>query len=51
MAHRFKNVDIAEVTLVNVNEVLPESIFLQLEFFLPPEGSDRAPTNRQSKRI
>ena len=39
MAHRFKNVDIAAVTLDNVNEVLPESLFLQLEFFLPPEGS------------
>ena len=39
MAHRFKNVDIATVTLDNVNEVLPESLFLQLEFFLPPEGS------------
>lgn len=39
MAHRFSTVDIPSVTVDNVQETLPESIRLQVEMFLPPEGS------------
>lgn len=39
MAHRFKNVNIAEVTIENHTQVLPESIVLQIADFLPPMGS------------
>jgi hypothetical protein len=39
MAHRFKGFEIDDVTLENYQELLPESIYRQLEMFLPPEGS------------
>ena len=39
MAHRFKNVDIAAVTIENHTQVLPESLVLQIADFLPPTGS------------
>jgi hypothetical protein len=39
MAHRFKGFEIEDVTLENYQELLPESIYRQLEMFVPPEGS------------
>ena len=39
MAHRFKSVQIEEVTLENHEELLPESLVRQVEMFLPPSGS------------
>ena len=39
MAHRFRDVDLSAVTVENCEESLPESLFRQLEMFLPPEGS------------
>ena len=39
MAHRFRTVDIATITVENCQEVLPESLALQVEMFLPPSGS------------
>jgi hypothetical protein len=47
MAHRFKAIDIPAVTLENYQEMLPESLALQVEMFLPPEGSFDAPTLRR----
>jgi hypothetical protein len=37
--NRFSNFSIDEVTLENLDELLPESIRLQIEMFLPPSGS------------
>ncbi len=39
MAHRFRTVDIFTITVENCQEVLPESLALQVEMFLPPSGS------------
>lgn len=39
MAHRFKGLEIEDVTLENYRELLPVSISWQLEMFIPPEGS------------
>jgi hypothetical protein len=39
MAHRFKDVNIDQVTVVNHQETLPQSLALQVSMFLPPEGS------------
>ena len=39
MAHRFRGVDISVITLENCLELLPESLALQVEGFMPPEGS------------
>lgn len=39
MAHRFKGFEISDVTVENQGEVLPKSLSLQVEMFLPPEGS------------
>jgi hypothetical protein len=39
MAHRFRTVDIDSVTVANHKEQLTESLTLQVEMFLPPEGS------------
>ena len=39
MAHRFKSVQIEEVTLENHGDLLPESLVRQVEMFLPPSGS------------
>lgn len=39
MSHRFKNLDIDGVTIVNHQDMLPKSLCLQIEDFLPPHGS------------
>jgi hypothetical protein len=39
MAHRFQGLDISSITVENYIEKLPESLALQVSFFLPPEGS------------
>ena len=39
IAHRFINIDITEVTLQNYKETLSESLQLQVEMFIPPDGS------------
>jgi len=39
MSHRFKNLDLNGVTVINYQEVLPASLRLQVENFLPPQGS------------
>lgn len=39
MAHRFKGFEISDVTVENQASVLPKSLALQVEMFLPPEGS------------
>ena len=38
--NRFSNFSIDEVTIENLEDVLPESIRLQVEMFLPPSGYD-----------
>ena len=37
--NRFSNFSINEVTIENSGEILPESLQLQIEMFLPPSGS------------
>jgi hypothetical protein len=39
MAHRFDGIMISALTLENYQELLPESLVLQVRCFLPPEGS------------
>lgn len=39
LAHRFETFLIDEVTIENYQELLPASLALQVECFLPPEGS------------
>jgi len=39
MAHRFKGFEINDVDLENYQDLLPESLALQIEMFLPPGGS------------
>jgi len=39
MAHRFKNINIAEVTIKNYKSLLSESLIKQVETFIPPYGS------------
>jgi hypothetical protein len=39
LAHRFETFDIENVTIKNHKELLPASLCLQVENFLPPEGS------------
>jgi hypothetical protein len=39
LAHRFETFIIDEVTVENHREILPTSLCLQIESFLPPEGS------------
>ena len=39
IAHRFTNIDITEVTIENYKQTLSESLQLQVEMFIPPEGS------------
>lgn len=52
MAHRFKGFEIKDVTLENYRELLPVSIYCQLEMFLPPEGSfDDACLQRYLKNL
>lgn len=38
-SNRFKNLDIFSVTLENAQEILPESLYRQVEDFFPPGGS------------
>ena len=39
MAHRFKEVNIDEITVSNCHIILPESLVKQIDPFLPPHGS------------
>lgn len=39
IAHRFINIDISKVTIQNYKETLSESLSLQVEIFIPPDGS------------
>jgi hypothetical protein len=39
MSHRFTDWSISDVTIQNYGEVLPESLVLQVEIFIPPSGS------------
>lgn len=39
LAHRFETFVIDEVTIDNYQEILPVSLALQVECFMPPEGS------------
>jgi hypothetical protein len=39
MAHRFKGFNIEDIDLENYQDLLPESLALQLSMFVPPEGS------------
>ena len=39
LAHRFETFAIDDVTIDNYQEILPVSLALQVECFLPPEGS------------
>jgi hypothetical protein len=39
LAHRFESFSIEEVTICNYQEILPISLALQVECFMPPEGS------------
>jgi hypothetical protein len=39
MTNRFHNIDLSLVTIENHSQLLPESLALQLEDFLPPFGS------------
>ena len=39
IAHRFTNIDITEVSIKNYKQTLSESLQLQVEMFIPPEGS------------
>ncbi len=39
MSHRFNNIDLDEVTIANHQDVLPKSLCLQVEDFVPPNGS------------
>ena len=39
MTNRFEGVDLSLVTIENYSQLLPESLVLQLEDFLPPFGS------------
>jgi hypothetical protein len=39
MANRFDNIDISKITIKNYAEILPYSLVVQLQDFLPPEGS------------
>ena len=39
MPHRFDNINIDELSIENYDAVLPESLVLQIEPFIPPMGS------------
>jgi len=39
MSYRFQGLDLSLLTLQNYTELLPPSLALQVEMFLPPEGS------------
>lgn len=44
MTYRFKGWNIADVTLSNFRDILPTSLALQVEMFVPPSGSFDTPT-------
>jgi hypothetical protein len=39
MTHRFEGWSISDVTLDNFSDILPKSLVLQVEIFIPPSGS------------
>jgi len=43
-AHRFKDIDISQITIVNYTELLPISLQKQVELFIPPQGSFDTPS-------
>ena len=47
MKTRFDGWNIEDVTIENFCDVLPKSLALQVEFFLPPEGSFDTPILRR----
>ena len=47
MTHRFDGWSISDVTLENFPKILPKSLCLQIEIFLPPSGSFDTPTLRR----
>lgn len=47
MTHRFDGWSISDVTLENFPEILPKSLCLQIEIFLPPSGSFDTPALRR----
>jgi len=47
MTHRFDGWSISDVTLENFLQILPKSLCLQVEIFLPPSGSFDTPTLRR----
>ena len=47
MTHRFDGWSISDVTLENFPEILPKSLCLPIEIFLPPSGSFDTPTLRR----
>ena len=44
MSHRFTGWSIDDITLENFREILPASLVLQVEIFIPPSGSFDTPT-------
>lgn len=44
MSHRFTGWSIDDITLENFKEILPVSLVLQVEIFIPPSGSFDTPT-------
>jgi hypothetical protein len=47
MAHRFQEIDIPSITIENCSQKLPDSLYRQVTYFLPPEGSFDDPTLRR----
>lgn len=47
MTHRFDGWSIQDVTIENHAEILPQSLCLQIEMFLPPSGSFDDPSLRR----
>ena len=47
MAHRFQGIDIPSITVGNCSQKLPDSLYRQVIYFLPPEGSFDDPTLRR----
>jgi len=47
MKNRFTGLEIKAVTLKNYKKILPESLAIQVEMFLPPSGSFDDPTLRR----
>tara|TARA_R100000742_G_C4277522_1_gene99483 strand:- start:1418 stop:1879 length:462 start_codon:yes stop_codon:yes gene_type:complete len=52
MAHRFKDVDISQLTIQNYKDFLPDSLIKQVQIFIPPQGSfDNACLHRYLENI